>query len=200
MPLTCCSPCCFCRTPLTRWGLYQFGAFAYATADRAVCGDLCRIRLSLAAAARGGRGAGPETIARLFADVLLTKVTLCLLISTAGLLAAESVLAISRPLVLMRDADSGITFPACRRSGSSGLGRPLLPPSCAPLRFRQLRGISPIAGSGRFRGALQSAVQLAAGLVSLPFIGSIGLSGLRSVRLAGIATQLRGGWVPVRAR
>jgi O-antigen/teichoic acid export membrane protein len=44
-----------------------------------------------------------------------------------------------------------------------------------------------------FAVASQSAVPLVAGLVSLPLIRSIGVAGFRSVRLAGITTQLRNG-------
>jgi len=42
--------------------------------------------------------------------------------------------------------------------------------------------------------AIQSAVPLIAGMVSLPFVATVGFSGLRSVTLLRVGMQLRNGW------
>ena len=187
-------------------GPHQFGAFAYAMAIGQFAATFVEYGFHWTAQRAAGAARNePETIARLFADVLLTKVTLCLLISTAGLLAAESVLAISRPLFLcaMLTAVGGITFPAwlligLERAWQASLAT-VLARLCAFVSFVVLvRSPDQVA----FAVLSQSAVQLAAGLVSLPFIGSIGLSGLRSVPLSRHrdAASRRLGRVPVRAR
>src|SRR6185437_2952961 len=95
-------------------GAHQFGVFAYAMA----IGQFAATFVDYGFHWTGQRAAAaarnePHAIATLFADVLLTKLFLCLLITTVGLIAADSVFAISRPMFLcaMLTAFGGIVFP-----------------------------------------------------------------------------------------
>ena len=138
----------------------------------------------------------PQVIATLFADVLLTKTLLCLLITTAGLVTANRVFGISQPMFLctMLTAFGGIVFPAWLLIGLERAWQATLTlviaRVCACVSFVLLvRSPDQVA----FAVASQAAIPLVAGLISLPLIRSIGMAGLQSIRLAGITTQLRNG-------
>jgi O-antigen/teichoic acid export membrane protein len=179
-------------------GAHQFGAFAYAMAIGQFAATFVAYGFHWTAQrAVGAARNEPRVIATLFADVLLTKTALCLLITTVGLVAANSVLAISQPMFLcaMLTAFGGIIFPdwlliGLERAWQAALAT-VTARICAFVSFVLLvRSPEHVA----FAVASQSAVPLMAGLVSLPLIRSIGMAGLRSVRLASITGQLRNGW------
>ncbi|MEA2737293.1 MAG: O-antigen flippase [Acetobacteraceae bacterium] len=178
-------------------GAHQFGVFAYAMAIGQFAATFVDYGFHWTAQrAVGAARDEPQVIATLFADVLLTKLLLCLLITTLGLITANSVFAISQPMFLcaMLTAFGGIVFPAWLLIGLergwlaalATVGARI----CAFVSFVLLvRSPEQVA----FAVASQSAVPLVAGLISLPFIGSVGMAGLRSMRLSGITTQLRSG-------
>ena len=178
-------------------GAREFGVYAYTMAIGQLAATFVEYGFHWSAQRDAGAGRNePKAIATLFANVLLTKTTLFLLITTVGLATANSVLAISQPMFLcaMLTAFGGIVFPGwlligLERAWQAALAT-VIARICAFFSFVLLvRSPDQVA----LAVASQSAVPLVAGLVSLPLIRSIGMAGLRSVRLAGIATQLRGG-------
>jgi O-antigen/teichoic acid export membrane protein len=179
-------------------GGQQFGVFAYTMAIGQFAATFVEYGFHWTAQRAAGAARNePHVIATLLADVLLTKTALCALITTVGLAAANRVLAISQPMFLcaMLTAFGGIVFPAWLLIGLERAWQAALATVtariCAFVSFVLLvRSPEQVA----YAVASQSAVPLVAALVSLPFIHSIGIAGLRSVRLAGIRTQLRKGW------
>jgi O-antigen/teichoic acid export membrane protein len=179
-------------------GAQQFGVFAYAMAIGQLAATFVEYGFHWTAQRAAGAARNePLVLATLFADVLLTKTALCFLITTVGLVAANSVLGISQPMFLcaMLTAFGGIVFPGWLLIGLERAWQAALATVsariCAFASFVLLvRSPEQVA----FAVASQSAVPLVAGLVSLPLIRSIGVAGLRPVRLAGITTQLRNGW------
>lgn len=179
-------------------GAHQFGVFAYAMAIGQFAATFVDYGFHWTAQRAAGAARNePHAIASLFADVLLTKLFLCLLITTAGLIAADSIFAISRPMFLyaMLTAFGGIVFPVWLFIGLERARQAML--ATVGARVFALTSFVLLVRSPddvAFAVASQSAVPLVAGLVSLPFIRSIDLSGLMSLRLTGIPTQLRNGW------
>ena len=178
-------------------GAHEFGVFAYTMAIGQFATTVVEYGFHWTAQRAAGAARNePQVIATLFANVLLTKTALFLLMTTIGLATANSVLAISRPMFLcaMLTAFGGIVFPAWLLIGLERAWQAALAAVtariCAFVSFVLLvRSPDQVA----FAVVSQSAVPLMAGLVSLPLIRSIGMAGLRSVRLAGVMTQLRSG-------
>ncbi len=178
-------------------GAHEFGVFAYTMAIGQFATTVVEYGFHWTAQRAAGAARNePQVIATLFGNVLLTKTALFLLMTTIGLATANSVLAISRPMFLcaMLTAFGGIVFPAWLLIGLERAWQAALAAVtariCAFVSFVLLvRSPDQVA----FAVVSQSAVPLMAGLVSLPLIRSIAMAGLRSVRLAGVMTQLRSG-------
>jgi O-antigen/teichoic acid export membrane protein len=178
-------------------GAEQFGLFAYVMAIGQFAATFVEYGFHWTAqrAVAAARNE-PHVIVTLFADVLLTKLMLCLLSTTIGLIAANRVFGISQPMFLcaLLTAFGGIVFPAWLLIGLERAWQAALATVGARI-FALVSFVLLVHSPDEvvFAVASQSAVPLVAGLISLPFIGSIGMAGLRSLRLAGIMTQLRAG-------
>lgn len=179
-------------------GAHQFGAYAYAIsigqfATTFVDYGFHWTAQRAAAAARNE----PKAIASLFADVLITKVTLCVLVTAAGLTAAGGVLPISRQMFLctMLTAFGSVLFPAWLMIGLERASHAAVATIFA--RVAVLAGFLLMVRSSEqveLAVALQASVPLVSAMVSLPFIATIGLDGIRTVRWSSVTRQLRKGW------
>jgi O-antigen/teichoic acid export membrane protein len=139
----------------------------------------------------------PAVIARLFAEVSATKAILCVVVTAVGLAAADRLLAISAPVFLcaMLTSVGGILFPAwlfiaLERAWQAAIAV-VVARSLALVCFL-IFVTSP--DQLILAIAIQAAVPLISGVVSLPFAAPIGCGGFQSVTLSRIGTQLRSGW------
>jgi O-antigen/teichoic acid export membrane protein len=139
----------------------------------------------------------PPVIARLFAEVSATKAILCLVVTLVGLAATDCLLAISAPMFLcaMLTSVGGILFPAwlfiaLERAWQAAIAV-VVARSLALVCFL-IFVTSP--DQLMLAVAIQAAVPLFSGVVSLPFTAPIGYGGFRSVTLSRIGLQLRNGW------
>jgi O-antigen/teichoic acid export membrane protein len=139
----------------------------------------------------------PAVIARLFAEVSATKAILCLVVTAVGLAAADRLLAISAPVFLcaMLTSVGGILFPAwlfiaLERAWQAAIAV-VVARSLALVCFLVF-----VTSPDQLilAIAIQAAVPLISGVVSLPFAAPIGYGGFRSVSLSRIGLQLRSGW------
>jgi O-antigen/teichoic acid export membrane protein len=179
-------------------GAHQFGEYAYAVSIGAFAATFVDYGFHwtaqrTAAAARNE----PRAIASLFAEVLVIKGALFLLVLAVGLAAAGAVLAVSRPMFLaaMLTALGGVMFPAwlligLERSWQAALATVLARVAVLAAFVLTVRSPSQV----ELAVALQCSAPLLSGIVSLPFVAGIGLVGIRSVTLSGLAAQLRQGW------
>src|SRR5208283_1627762 len=118
----------------------------------------------------------PSKIASLFAEVLATKTILCVVLMVAGLVAANGLLPISRSMFLctMMNAVGGIVFPAWLLIGLENAWQASLATIIA--RIVTFIGFLTLVGSPaqvETAVAIQSAVPLICGMISLPFIAQI---------------------------
>jgi O-antigen/teichoic acid export membrane protein len=139
----------------------------------------------------------PAVIASLFAEVVAAKAMLCFVVTLAGVAAADGLLAVSKPMFLcaMLTSVGGILFPAwlfigLERAWQAAVAV-VVGRSLALVCFLTMV-TSP--AQIELAVAIQSSIPLVAGLVSLPFIVPIGLSGFRTVTPSTVGMQLRNGW------
>lgn len=179
-------------------GAHQFGEYAYAVSIGSFAATFVDYGFHWTAqrAAAAARDE-PRAIASLFAQVLLTKAALCLLVIAVGLAASGGVLAISRVMFLcaMLTVLGGIVFPAwlligLERSWQAALATVVARVAVLAAFVLMVRSPSQV----ELAVALQCGVTLLAGILSLPFVAGIGLAGIRSVTPSDIAAQLRQGW------
>ncbi|HQT80463.1 MAG TPA: oligosaccharide flippase family protein, partial [Rhodopila sp.] len=186
--------------PYAGWvlGAHQFGEYAYALSIGQFAATFVEYGFHwtaqrTAAAARDE----PKVIAALFAEVLMTKVTLCLLVTLAGLAAAGSVLPIGRPMFLcaMMTAFGGVLFPGWLLIGLERAWQAAVATVFARLlTFAAFLWLVKSPAQVALAVALQSGVPLISGLVSLPFVAGVGIAGIRSVTPLSVTRQLRNGW------
>jgi len=139
----------------------------------------------------------PAVIASLLAEVTATKAILCFVVTLIGVAAADGLLAVSKPMFLcaMLTAVGGILFPtwlfiALERAWQAAVAV-VVGRSLALVCF-----LTMVTSSTQIELAvvIQSSVGLVAGLLSLPFIVSVGFSGFRAVTPSTVGMQLRNGW------
>jgi O-antigen/teichoic acid export membrane protein len=147
-----------------------------------------------AAAQRDDRAA----IASLYAEVTLTKICLMLLV-TAFCLAATSadLLSLSYPLLFctLLAPLGGILFPAWLIIGLECAWRAAV--ACVVARALALVAFFWFVRSAdrvELAVAIQSVIPAVTGLMTLPFVISIGSSGFRFVRMRDVLGQIRAGW------
>jgi O-antigen/teichoic acid export membrane protein len=179
-------------------GAHEFGEYAYAMSIGQFAATFVEYGFHWtaqrsAAAARHE----PKVIALLFADVLMTKLALCFVVTLVGLAAAGTVLAISRPMFLcaMLIAFGGVLFPGWLLIGLERAWQAAVATVVA--RILATIGFLILVRSPEqvaFAVMSQAAIPLVSGLVTLPFIASVGLAGLRAVSLSRVSWQLRKGW------
>ena len=138
----------------------------------------------------------PAMVASIFAEVFATKAILCLAVAFAGLAASDTLLAISKPLFLcaMLTSVGDILFPAwlfigLERAWQGAIA--VVISRSLGLVFFLTMVTSP--DQLELAVAIQAAIPLLAGVVSLPFVVHIGLAGFRSVTPSRILVQLRNG-------
>jgi O-antigen/teichoic acid export membrane protein len=175
----------------------HFGQYAYAMSIGQIASTIVEYGFHWtgqreAAAARRE----PAMIASIFADVLVTKAMLCLVVTLVGLAVADT-LALGKPMFLcvMLTSAGGILFPAwlfiaLERTWQAALAV-VVARSLALVCF-----LTMVTSPDQLTLAVatQAAIPLISGVVSLPFIFAIGVSGFRSVTPSRIAMQLRSGW------
>jgi O-antigen/teichoic acid export membrane protein len=136
-------------------------------------------------------------VASLFADVIATKMVLCLMVTAAGLLTADRFLAIGRSMFLcaILSALGGIVFPAwlfiaLERAWQAAIAV-VIARAAALVAF-----LAVVTSPDRVEAAvaIQSAIPLVSGLISVPFLLSVGFRGFATVTPSRIADQFRNGW------
>jgi O-antigen/teichoic acid export membrane protein len=179
-------------------GALHFGEFAYVVSIGQIAATIVEYGFHWTAqrAAASARQE-PTALASLFAEVVATKAMLCLVVVLVGLVAANGVLAISKPMFLctMLTAVGGILFPAwlfiaLERAWQAAIAV-VIARSLALVCFLTIV-TSP--AQLELAVAIQAAIPLVAGLVSIPFIFAVGFGGFGSVTPSRIASQLRNGW------
>ena len=178
-------------------GAHQFGEYAYALSIGQFATTFVEYGFHWTAQrAAGAARDDPKAIASLFAEVQMTKLVLCVLVTLAGLAAAGNVLAIGKPMFLcaMLLAVGGTMFPVWLLIGLERGGQAAVATVAA--RVLVLAAFLLLVRSPEqveLAVALQSSVPLISGLVCLPFIARVGLSGLRGITPGTIARQLQQG-------
>jgi O-antigen/teichoic acid export membrane protein len=179
-------------------GPHHFGQYAYAMSLGQLAATIVEYGFHWTAqrAAAAARRE-PAAIAALFAEVVAAKTMLCVVVILAGLAAANSLLAVSKPMFLcaMLTALGGILFPAWLFIGLERAWQ-------AAVAVIVARGLALVCFLTlvtspvhlEFAVAIQSAIPLVSGAVSLPFIIPVGFGGFRSVTFTRVAMQLRNGW------
>jgi O-antigen/teichoic acid export membrane protein len=139
----------------------------------------------------------PAVVAALFADIFATKAMLCLVVTVAGLVAADSLLSLSKPMFLcvMLSSAGGVLFPAWLFIGLERAWQATV--AVVVARALALVCFLTMVTSPdqlELAVATQAAIPLLSGVVSLPFVVAIGFNGFKSMTLSRIGTQLRSGW------
>jgi len=179
-------------------GANHFGQFAYAVAIGALAATIVDYGFHWTAqrAAAAARQE-PAALASLLADVVATKLMLCLIVTAVGLAAADSFFAISKSMFLctMLTAAGNILFPAwlfiaLERAWQAALAT-VVARSLALVWF-----LAMVRSSDQLElaVAIQAGIPLVAALISIPFVIPIGFDGFRSVTPSRVITQLRDGW------
>jgi O-antigen/teichoic acid export membrane protein len=178
-------------------GAQHFGEYVYALSIGQVAATIVDYGFHWTAqrAAASARQE-PSKLASLLAEVVATKALLCVLVTLAGLAAANGLLPISRSMFLcaMTNAVGGILFPAWLLIGLERAWQATLATVIARI-VTFIGFVALVASPAQVEVAVtvQSSVSLISGLVTLPFIAAVGLEGLRSVTLSGIARQIVSG-------
>jgi O-antigen/teichoic acid export membrane protein len=179
-------------------GPYQLGKFAYAMSigQFAVTFVAYGFHWTAQRTAASVRRE-PTAIASLFADVVATQTVLLLAITVVGLAIADSVLPISRPLLLcaILTAAGGMLFPAWLFIGLERAWQVAVAVVVARcLAFVCFVTLVTSPTQVVLAVAIQSAIPLVSAIVSVPFILPIGFGGFRFLSLARVKLQLRSGW------
>jgi O-antigen/teichoic acid export membrane protein len=179
-------------------GPHHFGEYAYAIS----IGQFAATIVDYGFHWTGQRSAAsarrePAAIAALYADVVVTKLLLCITVTLAGLAAAEQFLAISRPMFLcvMMTAAGGVLFPPWLFIGLERAWQAAIATITA--RSAALIGFLLLVTSPsqlELAVAIQSGIPLLSAVISLPFVFRIGLNGFRAMTPSRVALQLRSGW------
>ena len=179
-------------------GLQHFGEYAYAVSLGQFAATIVEYGFHWTAQREAASAREePATIALLFAEVAAVKVTLCLAVTLAGLVVADSFLEVSRTMFLaaMLTAVGGILFPpwlliALERAWQAAFAV-VFARTLALICF-----LTMVTSPARVElaVAIQSAIPLVAGMVSLPFVAGVGFGGFRSLNLTRVAMQFRQGW------
>ena len=179
-------------------GPLEFGQFAYAIAIGQLAATIVDYGFHwtgqrAAASARGE----PAVIAALFAEVVVTKALLCLVVTVGGLVATNGLLAMNKALFLsaMLTSFGNILFPAwlfiaLERAWQAAFA--VVVSRILAIALFLMIVTSP--AQLELAVAIQSGIPLASAIIGLPFVVAIGLGGFRSVTMSGIGMQLRGGW------
>ncbi len=179
-------------------GPHHFGEYAYAVSIGQLAATIVEYGFHWTAqrAAASARRE-PAVLASLFAEVIAAKTMLCIVVTLAGLAATNGLLAVSKPMFLcsMLTAAGGILFPAwlliaLERAWQAAFA--VVVARILALACFLLMVTSPV--HVELAVAIQSAVPLVSGALSLPFVAAVGFSGFRSVTLSRIGLQLRSGW------
>jgi O-antigen/teichoic acid export membrane protein len=179
-------------------GALHFGRFAYAVAIGQIAATIVEYGFHWTAQrAAASAQEEPAMLASLFAEVVVTKAMLCFVVTLVGLVIADGVLAIGKPMFLctMLSAAGGILFPAWLFIALERAWQ-------AAVAVVIARGVALVCfvvmvtspAQLELAVAIQAAIPLVAGLVSIPFVIPIGFSGFGSVTPSRIANQLRNGW------
>jgi O-antigen/teichoic acid export membrane protein len=179
-------------------GLQHFGEYAYAISLGQFAATIVEYGFHWTAQREAASTRQePAAIALLFAEVAAVKVTLCFAVTLAGLVAAGPFLAVSKTMFLaaMLTAVGGILFPPWLLIGleraSQAAFAVVVARTLALICF--LTMVTSPAQVER-AVAIQSAIPLVAGVVSLPFVAGIGFSGLKYLTLHRVVMQFRSGW------
>ncbi|MBV9633757.1 MAG: oligosaccharide flippase family protein [Methylobacteriaceae bacterium] len=179
-------------------GPIDFGQYAYAMSIGQLATTIVGYGFHWTAqrAAASARG-DPAAIASIFAEVVTAKAILCVLVTLAGLAAADSLIAVSKPMFLctMLTPLGDILFPAwlfvaLERVWQAAIAV-VTARALALLLFLTLVSSSDQLG---LAVAIQAAIPVVSGAVSLPFIVHIALGGFKSVTLSRVGTLLKSGW------
>ncbi|MBV8661647.1 MAG: oligosaccharide flippase family protein, partial [Hyphomicrobiales bacterium] len=176
----------------------HFGEYAYALSIGQITGTLVDYGFHWtaqreAAAARHE----PERISEILAEVYITKTLLALLVTTLVFVAADSVITVSKPILLTVVVTSAgsILFPAwlfvaIERAWQATVG-------VVVARLLALIAFVAVVKSPAdlsLAVATQAGIPLISGVATLPFVIAFGLGGFRTVTPSRIAMQLRAGW------
>src|SRR6516164_2106741 len=139
----------------------------------------------------------PTVLRSLVAEIAVTKSVLFMAVTVVGLVIADGVLALSKEIFLwtMLTSLGAILFPAwlfigLERAWQAALA--VIIARCLATVWFLMLVTSPTGLEAAI--AIQSAIPLVAGVVSLPFVVPIGLGGFRTVTPSRIGMQLRNGW------
>ena len=179
-------------------GAQHFGQYAYAVSIGQFAATIVEYGFHwtaqrTAASARHE----PTVIASLFADVIAAKLALLVVVTLAGLATADGLLALSKPLFLcvMLTAVGGIVFPAWLFIGLERAWQAAFAVAVArsmALVFFLTMVTSPVQLD--LAVAIQSAIPLVSGLISLPFLLPVGFGGFRAMTFGRITVQLQSSW------
>ncbi len=179
-------------------GPHNFGEYAYAVSIGQLAATFVEYGFQWtaqrsAAAARQQ----PAFIKTLFAEVAVTKAVLCFVVTLIGLAAANRFLGVSKSMFLcaMLTSFGGILFPAWLLIGLERAWQAAIAVVAARV-LALLCFLTLVTSPARIElaVAIQSAIPLVSGLVSLPFVANAGFGGLRAVTVSRIVMQLRDGW------
>jgi O-antigen/teichoic acid export membrane protein len=178
-------------------GLVPFGHYAYAMS----IGQLAAVIVEYGFHWTAQRAAAsarqePAVIASIFAEVVATKVMLFIVVTLAGLAATGSLLEISKPMFLcvLLTSAGGILFPAWLFIALERVWRAAI----AVVIARSLALVCFVTmvtspDQLELAVAIQSAIPIVAGAVSLPFVVRVGFGGFKSVTPSRVGMQLRNG-------
>lgn len=139
----------------------------------------------------------PATIASLFADVVAAQAILLLAVTVVGLAIANGALAISRPLFLcvMLNSVGGVLFPAWLFIGLERAWQAAIAVAVArSLALVCFLGLVTSPTQLDLAVAIQSAIPLVSGIVSVPFLRHIGFGGFKFLSFARVRLQFSSGW------
>jgi len=179
-------------------GPHSFGEYAYAVSIGQLAATLVEYGFHWTAqrAAAAARQQ-PSFIKTLYAEVAATKAILCFVVTLVGLAAATRFLGVTRMMFLcaMLTAMGGIVFPAWLLIGLERAWQAAVAVIVARV-LALVCFLTLVTSPARIElaVAIQSAVPLVSGLVSLPFVAAHGFGGFRSLTLSCIVMQLRNGW------
>ena len=179
-------------------GPFEFGRFAYAMSIGALATTLVEYGFHWTAQRAAASARQDLTVLRsLIAEVAVIKSILWVGVAAVGLVIADDFLSLSKSLFLctMLTPLGGILFPAwlfigLERAWQAAIA--VVTSRCLALVWFLLIVTSPTQLEAAV--AIQSAIPLVAGVVSLPFVVPIGLDGFRTVTPSRIGERLRDAW------
>jgi O-antigen/teichoic acid export membrane protein len=185
--------------PYAAWilGPHGFGQYALAMSIGGLAATIVAFGFHLTAQRDAASvREDPPAIALLFADVFAVKAALCILILLLGLAAAGVILPISKLMFwcIMLSAIGEVLFPLWL---FIGLERAWIPALAVGIsRSLALAGFLTLVRSPaqlELAVALQSAIPLVAGLITLPFIVPLARGGFRSMTISRIKHRFNAG-------